>query len=90
MNDTLILPILPNASNSYQPLDCSGLTVKMCDNLLSNFDAAIIMIGIGIILQFVKNLKHDDPISNYLHDSILPDMFIFMGFGFMFFVGFLA
>ena len=87
MNSSLILP---NITTPYQAIDCSGLTVQLCDSLSSNVDMAVIVIGVGILLQFIRKMKHNDPLSNYLYDSILPELMIWMGFGLLFFVRFLS
>ena len=87
MNDTLILPVM---NNPYQPLDCSGITLQMCDNLNSDINSSVIVMAVGLLMQFIRMLKHDDPISNYLKDSIIPELMVYMGFGLIMFVRFFS
>lgn len=99
MNETLIIPNFTNLNVTPYGLgnmDCRYIGTQFCNHLSGNIDSAIWIMGIGILLQMSRKwlsllalkVPQIAPIANYLDTSILPELFIVVGFLFMAFIRF--
>jgi len=72
-------------------IDCSNIRLQMCNTLGSNINLAILIMGIGLLMQILRNpiayiefkLTNQTMIGDYLRTSYLPELFILVSFIFI-------
>ena len=96
MNDTFILP---NMNYSIaQTIDCSQIGLQLCNQLEANMDFALIIMGIGLLLQmsrkFISWLGENYIgfrfLSDYLETSLFPELLILVSFIFLVYMRMIA
>jgi len=96
VNDFINLSSNMSFTPPYGVMDCSYIKTQMCNSLNNNIDNALIIMAIGLILQMSRKwlsrlalkVPQIAPIANYLDTSILPELFIDVGFLFIAFIRF--
>jgi len=95
MADSLILPILNNTT-SFNPyrMDCSDITIQLCQALNSNMNLALFVMGLGLALSFSRKYanrfseKYNEfkIVSDYLDTSIFPELLVLVSFIFLVYI----